>query len=75
MATILISEHGKITAETLYRDIAGYQATGDNTVVVMDPAGQQIWVSWSQFGARVDGYARSPIHIRLSDFWGNDTLI
>ena len=39
MATILISEHGKITAETLYRDIAGYQATGDNTVVVMDPAG------------------------------------
>jgi len=38
-------------------------------MVVMDPAGQQIWASWSSQTA-VKAYTRSPIHIRLSDFWG-----
>ena len=47
MASIITEQYGRITAETIYRDIAGYQATGTNNVVVMDPAGQQIWVSWS----------------------------
>jgi len=42
-------------------------------MVVMDPAGQQIWASWSQYGAAVNAYERSPIHIRLSDFWGQET--
>ena len=74
MTAILKANYGNITAETIYSDIAGYQQTGDNTVVVMDPAGQQIWVSWSQFGEDINGYERSPIHVRLSDFWSEDSL-
>lgn len=72
MGNILKGAHGKITPETLYRDVAGYHQTGDAQVVVMDPEGQQIWASWSQYGDSVYAYQRAPIHIRLSDFWGND---
>jgi len=40
----------------------------------MDPEGQQIWASWSQYGAPINAYERSPMHIRLSDFWGNNEM-
>ena len=70
IGAILNATHGQITAETLYRDVAGYDQTGDAQVIVMDPAAQEIWASWSQYGASVNAYERSPIHIRLSDFWG-----
>lgn len=71
LGSILQNAHGKITPQTLYQDVAGYHATGNAQVIVMDPEGQQIWASWSQYGAPINGYQRSPIHIRLSDFWGN----
>ena len=69
MANILREQHGEITPETLYRDIVGYQQTGDNKWVVMDPAAQEIWVAWSQFGTTINAFERSPIHIKLNDFW------
>lgn len=69
IATILRENYGSITAETLYRDIAGYEATGDNKVVVMDPESQEVWVAWSEYGREVNAYERSPIHVRLSEFW------
>lgn len=39
MGSILSANHGNITPETLYRDVAGYEATGDAQVIVMDPEG------------------------------------
>lgn len=38
----------------------------------MDPEGQQIWASWSEYNSTINGYQRSPIHIRLSDFWNEE---
>lgn len=70
LGSILTEAHGKITPEVMYRDVAGYHSTGDAQVIVMDPEGQQIWASWSQYNAPINAYTRSPIHIRLSDFWG-----
>jgi hypothetical protein len=69
MGNILSAAHGNITAETLYRDVVGYQKTGDNKWTVFDPEAQEIWVAWSQYGAEVDAYTRSPIHIKLNEFW------
>lgn len=69
MGDILKESHGQITAETLYRDVVGLQRTGDNKWVVMDPASQEIWAAWSEFGAEINAFERSPIHIRLNDFW------
>jgi hypothetical protein len=37
MGNILSAAHGNITAETLYRDVVGYQKTGDNKWTVFDP--------------------------------------
>ena len=47
MGNILREQHGHITAETMYRDIVGYQRTGDNKWVVMDPEAQEIWLAYS----------------------------
>lgn len=69
MASIITAQHKQITPETMYRDIAGFHRTGDAQVIVMDPEGQQIWASWSQYGARIDAYERPPIHIDLNKFW------
>jgi hypothetical protein len=69
MASIFRETHGQITPETLYRDVVGYQATGDNKWAVMDPVNQEIWVAWSQFGAEINAFERSPIHIKLNDYW------
>ena len=72
LGSIAKENHGKITPETMFRDMAGYHSTGDATVVVMDPEGQQIWASWSQYNTLplVYAYQRSPIHIDLSKYWG-----
>jgi hypothetical protein len=40
VGNILTQAHGKINPETLYADVAGYHATGNAQVVVMDPEGQ-----------------------------------
>lgn len=69
---ILQANYGQITPEVIYRDVAGYHATGDTQMVVMDPAGQQIWAAWSEYKTGVPAYKRSPIHIRLSDFWATE---
>ena len=71
LASITTAQHGKITPETMFRDIAGYHHTGNAQVIVMDPEGQQIWATWSQYGAPINAYERSPIHIDLKLFWGN----
>ena len=73
MGNILREQHGQITAETMYRDIVGYQRTGDNKWAVMDPEAQEIWVAYSQYGTTINAFERSPIHIRLNDYW-TDTL-
>ena len=72
ISAILEANYGKITAEVIYRDVAGYHATGDTQMVVMDPAGQQIWASWAEHKTAVPAYRRSPMHIKLSDFWGTE---
>lgn len=72
VGNILQSFHGEITAETLYRDVAGYHSTGDTQVAVMDPAGEQIWVSWSAYKTNQKAYTRSMLHIKLSDFWTHE---
>jgi hypothetical protein len=72
LGSIIKNAHGKITPETLFGDAAGLHETGNAQVIVMDPEGQQIWASWSQFGAPINAYTRHPIHIRLSDFWGTE---
>ena len=69
VANVLKGAHGSITPETLYRDVAGYHQTGNAQVAVMDPEGQQIWVSYSQHGSPINAYERAPIHVKLSDFW------
>lgn len=73
MGNILREQHGRITAETMYRDIVGYQRTGDNKWAVMDPAAQEIWVAWSQYGTTVNAFERSPIHIKLNDYWTKES--
>jgi hypothetical protein len=70
IGAILNGTHGQITPATLYRDVAGFHETGNAQVIVMDPEGQQIWASWSQYGAPINAYERPPIHIDLSQFWG-----
>ncbi|TNV78496.1 hypothetical protein FGO68_gene1350 [Halteria grandinella] len=67
--SILDSAHGSITPETLYRDVTGYHASGDASVVVMDPAGGQLWLSYSLYGAELHAYKRSPIYMNLNQFW------
>ena len=57
----------------MYRDVAGFHSTGDAQVVVMDPEGQQIWAAWSEYMTTTNAYLRSPIHIKLSDFWGTSS--
>ena len=47
LGSILKSQHGNITAETLYRDVVSLHETGDNNYVVMDPVSQEIWTAWS----------------------------
>jgi hypothetical protein len=69
LASILKSTHGKITPETMYRDVAGFHTTGNAQVIVMDPEGQQIWATWSEYNNPINAYTRSPMHIKLSDFW------
>lgn len=59
-----------ITPATLYRDVAGFHQTGDTQVCAMDLTSQEIWVSYSEFGTNVKAYLRSPIHIKLQEFWG-----
>jgi hypothetical protein len=73
IASIASAQHGKITPETMFRDIAGFHETGNAQVIVMDPEGQQIWGTWSQYGAPINAYERSPIHIDLKSFWGTST--
>ena len=73
IASITTAQHGKITPETMFRDIAGYHETGNAQVIVMDPEGQQIWGTWSQYGAPINAYERSPIHIDLKPFWGSSS--
>lgn len=72
MGQVIQANYGQITPEVIYRDVAGYHSTGDTQVVVMDPAGQQIWASWAEHKTGNRAYTRSPIHIRLSDFWGQE---
>jgi len=69
LSGVLNLNHGKITPATLYQDAAGFHQTGNAQVIVMDPLSQELWASWSQYGAPVNAYERSPIHIRLNDFW------
>ena len=47
IASITTGQHGKITPETMFRDIAGFHETGNAQVIVMDPEEQQIWATWS----------------------------
>lgn len=56
IGNILKDTHGRITPETLYQEIAGRHTTGDATVVVMDPEGQQVWVSWSEYNTTTCAY-------------------
>ena len=65
----LSASYGHITPETLYRDVVGFSQTGDNKWTVMDPASQELWTAWSQYDAQVNAFERSPIHVRLNDFW------
>lgn len=69
--SILQAQYGHVTPATMYEDVAGFHETGNAQVIVMDPEGQQIWAAWSQYGAPINAYERSPMHIKLSDFWGN----
>lgn len=66
IGNILSAQHGKVTPETLYRDIAGYHSTGNAQVIVMDPLNQQIWATWSEYNSPINAYERSPIHVDLS---------
>jgi hypothetical protein len=75
MGQILQANYGQITPEIIYRDVTGQHKTGDTQVVVMDPAGQQIWAAWSDHKTAATAYTRSPIHIRLSDFWGTEKFL
>lgn len=54
----------------LYKTVGGYHKTGDATIVVMDPAGQKMWIGFSQYGANINAYQRSPIYVDLTQFWG-----
>jgi hypothetical protein len=53
----------------MFRDITGFHKTGDTKWVVMDPNSQEIWAAWSKYGEEFKAYLRSPIYIRLNDFW------
>ncbi len=69
MANIIAPQHGKITPETMFRDVAGLHRTGDNNYVVMDPAAQEIWVGWSQFNGTLNAFERPIFHVKFNDFW------
>jgi len=69
----LTQQHGHITPETLYRDIAGLHATGDCQVAVMDPEAQEIWLSYNNFDSGVKAHSRPLMHIKLNDFWSQPT--
>ncbi|TNV78485.1 hypothetical protein FGO68_gene8749 [Halteria grandinella] len=66
---IITPQYGHITAETIYSNLIGDHRTGDNMWVVMKPESGDIWMASSQYGAPVEAYRRSPIHVRLGDFW------
>lgn len=74
IASILRDQYGKITPETMFRDVAGYQQTGDNNYVVMDPANQELWLGWSQFGAQINAFERPIMHVKLNDFWSTPSV-
>lgn len=72
VGNILKMSTPNITPATLYQDVAGFHQTGDTQVCAMDLTTQQIWVSFSEFGTNVKAYLRSPIHVKLQDFWGKN---
>lgn len=70
VGNILKMNYGKITPATLYREVAGFHQTGNTQMCAMDLTNNEIWLSYSEFGTNVDAYKRSPIHVKLNDFWG-----
>lgn len=73
VGNVIRAGYGQITPEYIFRDIAGYHSTGDTQVVVMDPKNQEILVSWSAYKTAQKAYTRSPIRIRLNDFYTPDS--
>ncbi|TNV78538.1 hypothetical protein FGO68_gene6550 [Halteria grandinella] len=70
LKSIIDANYGSITPEMLYKTVGGYHKTGDATIVVMDPAGQKMWIGFSQYMTTVNAYTRSPLYVDLTQFWG-----
>lgn len=67
---ILSANWGNITPATLYREVSGFSYTGDTQMVTFDLQSREIWCSFSEYGTNVKAYLRSPIHVKLNNFWG-----
>ncbi|TNV78591.1 hypothetical protein FGO68_gene14312 [Halteria grandinella] len=70
LKSIFDANYGSITPEMLYKTVGGYHKSGDATIVVMDPAGQKMWIGFSQHMATINAYERSPLYVDLTQFWG-----
>jgi len=66
----LKSRWGSMTAATLYRDVAGISRTGDTQVCAFDVNNREIFVSYSEYKTAREAFYRSPIRVKLNDFWG-----
>lgn len=69
MGEILEFYYGKITAETLYKDIVGLMPTGNTQVCVFDVYEHVIYLAYSEYGTNEMGFKRSMMYIDLKEFW------
>ena len=72
MATLLQKYYGKITHETIIREILPITSTGNLHVYIADLVNQEMWVANAQrSGGKGSFYAfdRPYIHLNLTQFW------
>lgn len=77
MATQLQKHYGKITVETIFREVLPMTSTGNLHIYVADLVNQQMWIANAQRSwAKGAFYAfdRPYIHLNLSDFWSINIL-
>jgi len=66
---ILTPAYGNITAETMYRKLAGFGQTGDSQVVVMDFKNNFIYISYPNPITFDPSYVRPILRVNMNRFY------
>eukprot|EP01015_Nassula_variabilis_P007751 TRINITY_DN1601_c0_g1_i1.p1 TRINITY_DN1601_c0_g1~~TRINITY_DN1601_c0_g1_i1.p1 ORF type:complete len:191 (-),score=38.81 TRINITY_DN1601_c0_g1_i1:31-603(-) len=69
LGKLLSENNGKIDAEVLFREVAGYHQTGDSQVAVFDFKRSIVYVSYSEFGTGEPAYNRRPFIVDMNYFF------